>query len=41
MKALRPHRFPPLTQLTHGALSAGVGPTSNHAQLQNSLADGF
>lgn len=41
MKALRPHRFPPLTQLTHGALSAGVGAPSNHAQLQNSLADGF
>lgn len=41
MKALRPHRFPPLTQLTHGALSTGVRAPSEHAQLQSSLADGF
>lgn len=42
-KPLRPHRFPPLSQLTHAHALVPVGGRvpSEHAQLQSSMAEGF
>jgi len=39
MKALRPHRFPPLSQLT--AQLPGITPGSEQGQYRDAVADGF